>query len=246
MKKNHFLTIIFLSAAFIVGLTGCDSNTSSPSYGYGNLNAMATVEKETGTVYPYFVLDNEKTLWVAEPLVPFDKLTPGQRIIGNFTILSGAKDGFDYFVRLNNYSKVWTKEVINYTQSNKDSIGNDPFTLNKLWVGADYLNAEFLSSLPSSKEHMVNLVNNRLTPPIDDGYAHLELYYNSLEPSPGPQIPGILSFLLGEYGPTKKIYKGLKVKVNTRQEGEKTFTFNYSRIQNDTVQIKTASVNKDK
>ena len=228
MKKLlMYLAFALICMAVAPILQSCDDENSQ--YPLGNyIIAMATVAKETGTVYPYFVLDNGKTVWVAASAVEYEGLEPGQRVIGNFTILDDNRDGFDYFARVNNYTLVLTKDVINLTEANEDSLGNSKTTISDMWIGADYLNVEFLMVYPSYEKHMVNLVNNRIIPVDDDGYAHLEFRYNNMGDSNGKLIPGIVSFELGEYGPSNKTLKGLKVKINSIKYGDKVYTYNYS------------------
>lgn len=229
MKKFCFLGVVFASILCSM-LQSCDDDDNNSSGKY--MTAMATVQKESGAVYPYFVLDNGKTMWVSVPLVPFQNLVPGQRILGDFTLLYDDKEGFDYYVRLNSYTKALTKPVINLTEMNKDSIGNDSITIKRMWLGANYLNAEFLMEAPAYEDRMINLVFNRLIPQENDGYVHLEFRYNNLGENNNFQVPGLASFILGEYGPQGGSgYKGLKVKVNSVKGEEKMYTFDFA---NDT------------
>lgn len=225
MKKNGLYSI-FTGLLLILALQSC--NTDDGYFPDTSTILMATVQKEVGTPYPYFKLDNGKTMWVSIPEVPFTDLIPGQRVIGDFTIVEYNRDSFDYFVRLNNYSKVLTKQVINLTEYNRDSIGNSEILINSIWVGSYYLNVTFQINIPSIQKHLVNLVVNRLVAPEDDGYAHLEFRYNNQGDQAGSLVPGLVSFDLGGYGPSNTAYKGIKVKVNTIGDGEKDLIFNYS------------------
>ncbi len=226
MKKSiSFLVVVMVCVAIMPIMQSCDNDNNNFSGNY--IVAMATVAKEAGTVYPYFVLDNGKTVWVAASTVPYEGLSSGQRVIGNFTILSDDRDGFDYFARVNNYTPVLTKDVINLTEANEDSLGNSKTTITDIWIGADYLNVEFQMVYPSYRKHLVNLVNNRMIPVDGDGYAHLEFRYNDLGDTDGKLIPNIVSFRLGDYGPQNKALKGLKVKANTVKDGERIYTYDY-------------------
>lgn len=233
-KLISFGAVIIAALAIMPIMQSC--NNEDDNYSTGNyIIAMATVAKESGTVYPYFVLDNGKTVWVAASAVAYEGLQPGQRVIGNFTILSDNRDGFDYFAKVNNYTLVLTKDVINLTEANADSIGNSKTTITDIWIGADYLNVEFQMVYPSYQKHLVNLVNNRMIPVDEDGYAHLEFRYNNLGDTQGKLIPNIVSFRLGDYGPGNKSLKGLKVKANTIKEGEKVYTYDYPDVGGDDV-----------
>ena len=79
---------------------------------------------------------------------------------------------------------------------------------------------------PNPQKPILNLVFNEMIPLVDDGYAHLELRYNS-NGSAGRLVPGMVSFKLGKYGPSNSSLKGLKVLVKTSAGNEKTYTFSY-------------------
>lgn len=224
MKKwsLYFLLIVM---AFSPMLQSCNDDDD---YSLGNfMIRMATVEKASDTTYPYFVLDNGETVWISAPMVPFTHLEDGQRVVANFTLLAKNQDGFNYLARLNNYSKVLTKDIINLTEADEDSIGNSKATITDMWIGADYLNVEFWMVTPSGEKHMVNLVNNRTIAPEDDGYAHLEFRYNNMGDENGRLRPAIVSFELGDYSAGSNGLKGLKVKINSIKNGEKVLTFDY-------------------
>lgn len=188
---------------------------------------MATVQKNDGAIYPYFVLDNGKTVWITASAVYYENLPAGQRVIVNLTLLADEKEGFDYYARLNSYTSVLTKNVINLTEDNVDSIGNSKTTITDMWVGADYLNVEFWMVNPSKEKHLVNLVDNRMIAADNDGYAHLEFRYNNMGDENGRQYRKIVSFDLADYGPVNKDLKGLKVKINSIKNGEKVLTFDF-------------------
>lgn len=226
MKKfSLYMFVVLMFFTVIPVLQSCDDNDG---HSLGNfMVTMATVQKEQGSVYPYFVLDNGKTIWVSASAVAYEGLESGQRVIGNFTILADGKDGFDYLARVNNYTVVLTKDVVNLTEENQDSIGNSKTTITDMWVGADFLNVEFWMVFPSDEKHMVNLIDNRMVAPDEDGYAHLEFRYNNMGDEKGEMIRGIVSFDLENYGPSNKNLKGLKVKINSIKNGDKVYTYDY-------------------
>lgn len=223
--KKFALYLVFALMAFTPFLQSCDDDDSYSLNSY--MIRMATVEKEAGTIYPYFVLDNGKTVWIAASQIYYEGLEAGQRVIVNITLLADNKEGFDYYARLNTYRPVLTKGVINLNEDNVDSIGNSKATITDMWVGADYLNVEFWMVRPSNESHMVNLVDNRMIAPDNDGYAHLEFRYNNMGDDKGSLTQKIVSFNLGDYGPVNKDLKGLKVKINSIKNGEKVLTFDY-------------------
>jgi len=226
MKKfNLYLILIVLM--FIPTLQSCLDDDDN---GYSLDNAsitIATVKKEAGNTL-YFVLDNGKTLWPAAALVPYQGLENGARIVGSFTYLSDKQNGFDHYVRLNDYSTILTKNVINLTAANKDSIGDDPVRITDMWVSGDYLNVEFNMNIPSVQKHRVNLVKNTTKEYPNDGYIHLEYRYNDMNDVTGCVAHSIVSFKLGDLGVDKTDKNGLKIRINSAVNGEKIITIDYN------------------
>ncbi|MEG2151603.1 MAG: NigD-like C-terminal domain-containing protein [Bacteroidaceae bacterium] len=222
-KISLSLAVFLLGISFLL-----QSCTQGDSYSLNtSITSMATVEKTQGTVYPYFLLDNGKTVWISIPMLSFQQLTPGQRVIGNFTLLNSQKDGFDYFARLNGYSLVLTKEIINLDLTNQTAIGNNPINFRAMWVGSHYLNVEFYVNAPNLLKQSINLVINRLVAPYDDGYAHFELRYNNLGNTTTPLVPGIISFDLGAFAPGNQGFKGLKILIKSIKNGLQEIVIGY-------------------
>lgn len=207
-------------------LQSCDNDDD---YSLDNFTiALVTVKKDAGKV-PYFVSDKGLKLWAAASLVPYRDLEDGARLMASFTLLSDKQGEFDHYVRLNDYSKVLTKDVINLNLANKDSIGDDKVRITDMWVSGDYLNVEFQMNLPSANKHRVNLVKNTtVTDPADD-YIHLEYRYNDMDDVTSYIAHSVVSFKLGENSPLKSTKKGLKIRINSAVNGEKIIQLDYSR-----------------
>lgn len=224
MKKfNMFLLMMML--VLIPTLQSCDNDDDD--YSLDNFTiVLVTVKKDAGKV-PYFVSDKGTKLWAAASLVPYRDLADGTRLMASFTLLSDKQGEFDHYVRLNDYSKVLTKDVINLNTANKDSIGDDKVRITDMWVSGDYLNVEFQMNLPSVNKHRVNLVKNTtVTDPVDD-YIHLEYRYNDMDDVTGYIAHSVVSFKLGENSPSKSSKKGLKIRINSAVNGEKIIQLDY-------------------
>lgn len=222
--KQCFVYAVWFCVA-LPFLCSC-SNDDSNEFGNNRSIQLSTVEIQSTNNSPYFVLDDGMKLWVTESLVPYSALKAGSRVMINFTYLRYGNDGFNYFIRLNGFSVVPLQDVINLTPENQDSIGNVPVDIQKMWIGASYLNLNFFINLPTPKQPIINLAVNRIEPPVDDGYAHLQLCYNN-NGSTGSLVLGFVSFALGEYASGDSSYKGLKVLVNLANKGDTIYTFPY-------------------
>ena len=218
----------FLMAGLLIGVSafyGCANDDDD----YPNATVavgMATVERPPQYDAPYFVLDNGKKMWVVQTLVPYKDLKADERVFGSFSLLQPGEDGFSYNIRLNDYTMVPVQEVLSLNVENVDSIGNQVVQVRDIWPSDDYLNVRFMLNYPNPQKPILNLVFNEMIPLVDDGYAHLELRYNS-NGSAGRLVPGMVSFKLGKYGPSNSSLKGLKVLVKTSAGNEKTYTFSY-------------------
>lgn len=215
-------TMLLLMGVFVVSACGNDESYPDSTVTI----AMADVEKPPQYDAPYFVLDNREKLWVVQSAVSYRDLKGGQRIFGSYSLLEPGKDGFNYYVRLNDYTMVPIQNIIDLTLDNVDSIGNDEVQIREIWPSPEYLNVRFMLNYPNPQQPILNLAVNRMIPLADDGYAHLELRYNS-NGSNGRLVPGLVSFELAGYKPENSNLKGLKILVNTLSEGEKTYTFPY-------------------
>jgi len=238
MKKFN-LYLLLLVLAFTPVLQSClDDNDG---YSLGNYTvALATVKTDAGNSV-YFVLDNGETLWPAASFVSYNGLENGTRIIGNFTFLSDAQNGFDHYVRLNDYSKVLTKNIINLTEANKDSIGDDPVRVTDLWRSGNYINVEFDMNLPSAQKHRVNLVRNTMKEYPDDGYTYYEFRYNDMNDITDYIGHSLVSFWLGDLELMNMTpdFKGWKIRINSAVNGEKIIVIDYKTKQQRAVSVES-------
>ncbi|WP_455671449.1 NigD-like protein [Phocaeicola sp.] len=222
IPKLFFMAVLLIGVSAFYGCGNDDDDYPKATIAIG----MATVERPPQYDAPYFVLDNGKKMWVVQSLVPYQDLKAGERIFGNYSLLQPGEDGFNYNIRLNDYTMVPVQEVIDLNVENVDSIGNNSVQVRNMWPSVDYLNVRFMLNYPNPQRPILNLAFNEMIPLENDGYAHLELRYNN-NGSQGRLVPGMVSFKLGKYGPSNTELKGLKVLVKTSDNGEKTYTFSY-------------------
>lgn len=173
MRKTFLISSIF-SIGILVLLLSCDDN--SHSLGEFRIN-IATVVPEGENAYS-LLLDNGTRLWPAATAVIYHPAY-NQRVFLNYTILSGPQDGYDHYIKVNDIWNILTKQVIELTAQNEDSIGNDPVKANAVWVGGDYLNVSFMFNYGGVRPHAINLVNNKLSPGNTPGVTELEFRHNA-------------------------------------------------------------------
>src|SRR5690606_5915087 len=89
---------------------------------------------------------------------------------------------------------ILTKQVIELTAQNQDSIGNDPVKANAVWVGGDYLNVSFMFNYGGIQPHAINLVKNRLTAETSPEAIDLEFRHNAYQSTESKLYEGFVCF----------------------------------------------------
>jgi hypothetical protein len=173
--KNSVWKYSFLIAILV--LISCNKKDEH-SLGAFRIN-IATVVLEGENTYS-LLLDNGKRLWPAASDVKYAPVND-QRVFVNYTTLSNEKDGYDHYVKINDIWNILTKKIITLTSQNTDSIGNDPVTVNAIWVGSDYLNIDFMFNYGGVKPHAINLVDNPLSSETTPDAIDLEFRHNAYE-----------------------------------------------------------------
>ncbi len=187
--RRVFFTISIFSIGICLFLLSCDDN--SHSLGEFRIN-IATVIPEGENAYS-LLLDNGKRLWPAASAVLYHPAY-NQRVFLNYTILSGAQDGYDHYIKVNDIWNILTKQVIELNAQNADSIGNDPVKANAVWVGGDYLNVSFMFNYGGVKPHAINLVKNSLASGTSSDAIDLEFRHNSYDSQRDKLYEGFVCF----------------------------------------------------
>jgi hypothetical protein len=109
------------------------------------------------------------------------KIEAGDRLMLNFTILddklNDAGEVIAYYVKINSAKKILTKGILDITEANKDSIGNDPVIVQEVWMANDLLNFQ-LKYWGRNKIHFINLVKQPGELTAEGQPFQLELRHN--------------------------------------------------------------------
>lgn len=224
MKKlNHFL----LAVLVVMGVTfqSCDDNDY---YSIGDIAVdWVTVNVKGAHVYD-FTGDRWGKLWPAATIYPGYSPVDGQRAIISFNPLyDNYPQGYDCSIKLTGVREILTKQIEELTAENEEEYGNDPVSIyeGNMWISrGGYLNIIFNQDLPAKVKHRVSLVKNTMAAPAEDGYIHLEYRYNTYGDTIGYWVYGAVSFNLNSLDITPDT-KGIKVKINFRENGEQEVTF---------------------
>lgn len=135
-------------------------------------NGDVLVPIASGYAYPWYYAGNNDH---------DSRLKTGDRILVNYTILDdGVNDDGEvdrYFVKINGVEKVLLKGILDITEENQDSIGNDPIIVKDVWMTDSLLNFE-LKYWGRYMVHFINLVKEPGELTADDQPIELELRHN--------------------------------------------------------------------
>ena len=176
MKK---LIILVLSVFLITSCSKDDDNYSLGKFWVG-LGILQTTDYDTGSYR--IIMDNKNVLIpVSVDFSIYDYAKNGDRILINYTILDdnahGSNPATEYYVMINSVSKVLMKGIIDITEQNQDSIGNNPVNIGDIWITGDLLNIRF-GYWGFNRTHYINLVkqpgelNKDTVQPIELEFRH--------------------------------------------------------------------------
>lgn len=211
--------------AVMPALQSCDDNDG---YSLGDFTPplWATV-RTTGNAF-YLDCDVWGTLWPTNTNLGWYEAVDGRRAITVFNPLADNFQGYDHAVKILELYDVLTKGVETLTPETDEEFGNDPVTIYQgdISISNGYMNIIFQQNLPSDVKHRISL----LRPENDDelytadGYVNLELRYNDYDDLTGWYATGAVSYNLNSLDITEET-KGIKLKINSSKNGERTLTF---------------------
>ena len=214
MKKS-VLGKLLVVATVVVIFSSCDDDDgySLDKYRVGMATVDAPGSTEPfpvgGTTPFWLTLDNGSTLWPAafNPYLSGVTLQNQHRIVADFTLLSGEKDGYSHYIRLNDLRKVLTKSIDTVTVQTPDTSvlrGRDPIDMEEVWTGDGFINIVFDYFGSSGRTHYINLVVNEENagPNPAHGVWSLEFVHDAKGDSRERAYRGIVSFRIPADLPT--------------------------------------------
>jgi hypothetical protein len=198
MKRTVFA--ILIASVFL--MTGCLDDDDY--YSLSDMWVGFGIFQETDSnAYGYrIVMDNNDVLIpVVSNFNVFYYVEDGDRVFVNYTILddnsANGEDATEYFIRLNSVQNILMKSILDITEENSDSIGNDPITVTYVWLTDSLLNFE-LKYWGNSEVHFINLVKQPGELTEEDQPIELELRHNANGDDESIPYKAFVSFRLGE------------------------------------------------
>lgn len=189
MKKLVLFTLLGL--IFIV--TGCleeEEGYSLDRYwvGFGMIEQVSSdpveyrIVMDNGDVLVPVASGYYRPWYYAGTNDPESRFKTGDRILLNYTVIGDdGEDGgeiSEYYIRVNSVKKVLLKGILDITDENQDSIGNDPVVVREAWVTGNLLNME-IKYWGRYEVHYINLVKQPGEITAADQPIELELRHNA-------------------------------------------------------------------
>lgn len=217
MKKNKLSLLFIITLSCL--LFSCDNSDNEPTI-YQTLSTVRVLDNSK-----YLFIADEDTLYPKETINSYEA-EDGQRALIRFQFIEPKTSNYDADINVINIQNYLTKNVIDLTPENQDSIGNDISKPYHISLSKDeYLN--IATYIPISETPvLVNLINNTLETP-NDNFTHLEFRMNNKSSSYNSIGKTIICFKLGNYAPSIT-GKSIKLKIKT-EEGQEEYTIDKSK-----------------
>ena len=237
-KKKYPLLSLMLLLLMIPAFQSCNWNNDYDDDIINYIPALATVHTLEDNNF-YFKLEQlNKTFYPIN--ISSYKAVDGQRVWVYYDLLNDTTAGYDKTINVRKIQEILTKNIIQLTEENKDSIGDDLMIPLSASITGDYINIS--CDLPVSPTlTLVNLVNNTINTnhsedvnyPNDnekENYTILEFHCNKNSQNTNlGYTSALISFYLGDYAPSKTGKKGLIIRFNDKNIGNNV----YDNVEND-------------
>ncbi|MBN1768510.1 MAG: NigD-like N-terminal domain-containing protein [Prolixibacteraceae bacterium] len=155
MRRGIFFTGVLLILLSLI--SSCSDDNDYYSVGEYGIS-LGLIDTTNTFGYDYLIrCDNGDSLLPAITAFYGYKPTHKQRVLVNFSPLDKVGDSKKLlYAKINNLSDVLYKEIIEATEANADSLGNDPVIIDDIWLSNGILNIEF-RVWGNVRTHFINL-----------------------------------------------------------------------------------------
>jgi hypothetical protein len=217
MKKYM---IAFCALIVVVMLTNCSKDETKDYY-----SVLGIIRITTDSVI--IETDLNKRLLVENKNALGTSIKDKDRVIAYFTITDKTTPtGIDYIINLENLQKVLFKPIIELTDQNADSIGNNEITVNNLWLEKNFLNLDFLF-YGGNVSHSINLI--RYSGAIRTDTVTLEIRHNNKNDNGLTYLNGFVTFDLTSIknNVTDSVIVCIKAKEYDNRTYKKYFSYKF-------------------
>lgn len=163
-----------------------------------------------------------------------EDFTEGERVLINFTILDEVlnSDGSvaQYLVKVNEAREILLKDLIQGTDDNADSIGNDPIVVQEFWMTDSLLNLK-LNYRGYNQIHFLNLSYEMEDPTLEEPIK-LNIRHNANDDDEALSYTAFVSFSLNQLRVAGKDSVQIEVSSTDYKGVTHTFSevFDYSHL----------------
>lgn len=218
MKKTGILLFI---VAMLVLAVSCGKDRESKAY-YSSIG-MLTIKTDSTIIET----DAGQRLWVKNPSVIGSDIKDKDRVLVEFTATNETlPTNIDYIIEISFIQKALFKPVTILTPALEDSVGNDPFQVNSMWLAKDFLNLDF-AFYGGNAKHYIHLTRAEGTLRTDT--IDLEIRHNENEDTGTSGLYSFVSFDLTSLrnDVTDSVKLRIKAKEYDDRKFEKIFTYKY-------------------
>lgn len=192
LKEEEMKRVVFISLLLVIAMLACEKEEYVPTY-----IGVGSIEMNGESDIDFIVnLDNGDTLTAIE-VFDDNTIAEGDRVLVEYSVIE-EKSTNSYDVSIYDIDDILTKGVIQLTEDNNDSIGDDAIHTNdnNIWIFGKHLTIIF-DYYGYGQTHSINLARP-IGEPIydDDGRLILEFRHNANGDFPYNSIRGIVSFEL--------------------------------------------------
>lgn len=193
--KQKFIYLIAVFIVLSVFLQSCIKDEEQKKY----WTSFATLIKEKKSDDYFFKLDFGGKIEPTEKITLKNKDEDSIRVVITYTIVTETGKGDDVVIsaKVVEINRILTKEIIQLTAKNTDSIGNDEIIVSKksMWLTDRHLNIVF-GYYGANTKHIINLAKPTGKQIDEKGNQILELRHNTNGDFKENRFNGIVAFSL--------------------------------------------------
>ncbi len=210
MKKTG---ILFFIVAMLVLAVSCKKDAESKA-NYSSIG-MLTIKTDSTIIET----DAGQRLWVKNPSIIGSGIKDKDRVLIDFTTTNETlPTNIDYTIEITFIQKVLLKPVTILTPALEDSVGNDPFQVNSMWLAKDFLNLDF-AYYGGTAKHYIHLI--RAEGALRTDTIDMEIRHNENEDTGNSSLYSFVSFDLTSL--RNDVADSVKLRIKSKEYNDRTF-----------------------
>lgn len=193
MKRLLFL---FISCLSFIGLFSACNTKNDYDPVYQDLGTITQTSNNTPSGFN-ITRDDNSVLIPSNASSYLSTVKNGQRVLVNYTRIkdnsSSGTSSTSQNIKIQSLYSILTMPIFNITPTTQDSIGNNPISIDNMWISGNYLNFQ-LRYYGGTTTHLINLVKDAQKQDPTGVTINLELRHNNKGDAGQVPIVTIVSF----------------------------------------------------